>query len=276
MLELPEANTLANQLNETVRGKGILNVTAGFTPHKLTWYYGDPAAYHELLSGQTIDGAAASGGFAELLIGDCRLTVQDGINLRFYAAGEALPKKHQLLIEFEDFSCLAATVQMYGGICAFRSGENDNPYYLVAKEKPSPLSEEFNEEYFEGLFKEDKAEKLSAKAFLATGQRIPGLGNGVLQDILWKAKIHPKRKMGSLKDTELHAMYHAVKDLLQEMTIKGGRDTERDLFGCLGGYHTILSKNTASIPCPACGGEIIKEAYLGGSVYYCPVCQPIS
>lgn|GEM_PF-2077218 len=30
------------------------------------------------------------------------------------------------------------------------------------------------------------------KAFLATEQRIPGLGNGVLQDILWTARIHPK------------------------------------------------------------------------------------
>ena len=27
-------------------------------------------------------------------------------------------------------------------------------------------------------------------------------------------------------------------------------------------------------PCPACGGAKTKEAYLGGSVYVCPACQP--
>jgi formamidopyrimidine-DNA glycosylase len=43
---------------------------------------------------------------------------------------------------------------------------------------------------------------LSAKAFLATEQRIPGLGNGVLQDILFTAGIHPKRKMAAISEEE--------------------------------------------------------------------------
>lgn len=42
----------------------------------------------------------------------------------------------------------------------------------------------------------------------------------------------------------------------------------------LGGYCTIMSKNGMKSGCPACGGPIVKAAYLGGSVYYCPVCQP--
>jgi len=28
-------------------------------------------------------------------------------------------------------------------------------------------------------------------------------------------------------------------------------------------------------PCARCGAPIVKEAYLGGVVYYCPGCQPI-
>ena len=59
------------------------------------------------------------------------------------------------------------------------------------------------------------------------------------------------------------------------MTSMGGRDTENDLFGQLGGYKTILSKNTLKNPCPNCGNAIVKEAYLGGAVYYCPVCQTL-
>ncbi len=57
------------------------------------------------------------------------------------------------------------------------------------------------------------------------------------------------------------------------MVARGGRATERDLFGSLGGYQIILSKNTVGQPCPGCGAEIKKEAYLGGAVYFCPVCQ---
>ncbi len=61
-------------------------------------------------------------------------------------------------------------------------------------EKPSPLSEKFDLEYFNSILSGTGTEKLSAKAVLATKQRIPGLGNGTLQDILFNAGIHPQKK----------------------------------------------------------------------------------
>jgi len=95
---------------------------------------------------------------------------------------------------------------------------------------------------------DENTPKLSAKAFLATDQRIPGLGNGVLQDILWTARIHPRRKMANLLPGAVGGMFGAVKSVLQEMVRQGGRDTEIDLFGCPGGYRTVLSKNTVANP----------------------------
>ena len=56
---------------------------------------------------------------------------------------------------------------------------------------------------------------------------------------------------------------------------QGGRDTEKDLLGNAGGYRTLMSRNTLGRGCPVCGQEVVKEAYLGGTVYYCPVCQPL-
>lgn len=150
----------------------------------------------------------------------------------------------------------------------------DNPYYLGALSKPSPLGDGFDAAYFDRLVAGAKP-NLSAKAFLATQQRIPGLGNGVLQDILFNARIHPKRKMATLGERELDALFGAVKSTLAEMTAVGGRDTEKDLFGNSGGYKVVLSKNTYADPCPVCGGALVKEAYLGGAVYYCPHCQPL-
>jgi formamidopyrimidine-DNA glycosylase len=164
---------------------------------------------------------------------------------------------------------------MYGSVLAFINGGYDNKYYLVAKEKPQPLSDAFDRAYF-GALRAEGAEKLSGKAFLATGQRIPGLGNGVLQDILFHAGVHPKRKIGTLSDTEFEGLFRSVRDTLAEMTKLGGRDTERDLFGNPGGYVTRLSKNTVGKPCPVCGAEIQKAAYMGGAVYWCPRCQPLA
>ncbi len=276
MLEIPEAATLSRQLTDTVAGKEIRSAAANTSPHKLTWYFGDPLSYNMLLSGKRIDSIHALGGNVEIRMGNTRLLLQDGVNLRLLKPGAPIPTKHQLHLSLEDGSSLVGVVQMYGGISAFIDGENQNPYYLVAKEKPSPLTDAFDEAYFTALFNCKGFAKLSAKAFLATEQRIPGLGNGVLQDILYRARLHPKRKMGTLSDAELTALCRAVKQTLAAMAQAGGRDTERDLFGNAGGYVSILSKNTVDMPCLVCGSDIKKEAYLGGSIYYCTGCQPLA
>ena len=272
MIELPEAVVLAKQISETLVGKKIKNVIAAQTPHKLAWYFGDPQEYKSLLAGKVISGAASYGGQVEIAAGKAKVLFSDGVNSRYYNKGEKLPDRHQLLVEFDDGSSLVGWVQMYGGLSAFPEGKNDNKYYLIAKEKPSPLSGDFDEHYFKSLFDEGTA-RLSLKAFLATEQRIPGLGNGVLQDILFNARMHPKKRAGALSATDQQVLFESIKNTLSEMTAKGGRDTENDLFGKQGAYKTKLSKNTVGQPCPICRTLIKKEAYLGGSIYYCAGCQ---
>ena len=274
MLEIPESFTIAKQLEETVRGKVITGVQAGASPHGFAFYFGEPAGYEEQLVGQKIEGAKAIAGYVEMATGDRRISFFDGVNVRYLQPGESLPKKHQLYIGFEDGSGIVCTVQMYGGMFVYREGENDNPYFLVAKEKPGPLTDAFTPAYFDGLVGQVKG-KMSAKAFLATEQRIPGLGNGCLQDILFNAGVNPRTKLEKLKDGDLERVYRAVKDTLGQMVDGGGRDTEKDLFGARGGYGTILSSRTVAYACPCCGGGIEKKAFLGGNVYYCPVCQPV-
>jgi formamidopyrimidine-DNA glycosylase len=274
VIELPEAALLAAQINEAVVGKKVNNVVAAHTPHKLAWYFGDPQEYKRLLAGKAVNGATSYGGQVEIAAGKAKVALSDGVNLRYYDKGAKLPDKHQLLLELDDGSSLVAWVQMYGGLSAFPEGKNDNKYYLIAKEKPSPLSSDFDADYFDSLFGENTA-RLSLKAFLATEQRIPGLGNGVLQDILFNAKMHPKKRVGTLSAIDQQVLFDSVKNTLSEMTAKGGRDTENDLFGNLGAYKTRLSKNTVGQPCPICGTLIRKDAYLGGSIYYCVRCQAI-
>ena len=279
MLELPEAFVLADQINNTLQGKTITKVLVAHSPHKFAWFHGDPENYHHLLTGKTVIKAIAHGGMVEIVTDDGKspvvLVFGDGVRLRWHGENEVWPKKHQLLVEFTGQSALSGSVQMYGGLWCCPAGEFDNPYYQLAKEKPSPLSAEFDQIYFERLINTSTVRTLSAKALLATEQRIPGLGNGVLQDILYNAKIHPKKKVNTFSEPERDLLFRAIKSTLAEMTAQGGRDTEKDLFGCPGGYITILSKNTVEPPCPACGNLIKKNNYLGGSIYYCAGCQSL-
>lgn len=274
MTELPEALTLAKQLRDTVAGRSVARVEAGRSPHGFAFYSLPTEEYPAVLAGRPLGPAEAHGMFIFMSAGENALLLGDGINLRYYAEAAEAPPKHQLLLELEGGGALVCSVQMYGGMWACPGGVCDNPYYRTALEKPSPLSEAFDAAYFEGLLASAKP-TLSAKAFLATEQRIPGLGNGTLQDILFRARINPRRKIATLDGAERRTLFTATRETLREMTDAGGRDTERDLFGQPGGYRTILSKNTLDDPCPVCGATIVKEPYLGGAVYYCPKCQPI-
>jgi len=273
MLEIPEARVIALQLKETLQGKTISKAVAASSPHGFAWYFGDPAVYGDMLEGKKITDAEAYGGRPEIWAEDMRISFADGANIRYYETVEKIPIKHQLLLEFEEGGFICCTVQMYAAILAFPDGANDdNFYYMVGKEKPSPLTDEFDAAYFASLLT-DETKKLSAKAFLATEQRIPGLGNGVLQDILWTAKIHPKKKMTTLSDSEFETMFDTVKSLLSKMTELGGRDKEKDIFGKPGGYVTVMSKKNDGAPCPVCGTPIRRFSYLGGNVYVCEGCQ---
>lgn len=270
MIELPEANHLANQFRQNLNGKTVAHIYPPNKAHKFCFFGGDPSTYEKMLKGQTVQGAESFGGYAELSFGDGKkLCINDGVNPRLVKE-DTKPKTYQLLIEFTNGDLLSFNVAMYGGIC-LHDGSYENSYYQKSLQAISPFSEAFAETYQRTL--EMCRPSVSAKAFLATEQRFPGLGNGVLQDILFKAHIHPRRKIHSLSSNEQETLRLCVTSVLEEMTSQGGRDTERDLLGNFGGYKTLLSKNTLLFPCPVCGGELKKEAYLGGSVYYCPNCQ---
>jgi len=273
MLEIPESQVMAAQISNTLGGKTIMEAQTASSPHGFAWYRGDPAAYNGLISGHMITGAQAVGGQVEIFIGHMRLLLHDGVNARYFLPGDKLPEKHQLLLRFSDDSALVCTVQMYGGIILYEVNKNDNYYYLIVVAKPNPLTEAFNEDYFVELIRA-AGPKLSLKALLATEQRIPGLGNGCLQDILFRARLHPQTKLLALEEGDMLALFKAVKGTLLAMTKGGGRNTEKDLFGKAGGYSTILSNKTYNQPCPVCGGAIIRKSYLGGNVYFCPHCQP--
>ena len=102
MIELPEALTIASQMARALAGSTVSKVVANHSPHKWAWFHGDPAGYNALLTGRSVEGAAAFGSFVELSFAGATLLLAEGVNMRIYDAGTKLPPKHQLLLEFTD------------------------------------------------------------------------------------------------------------------------------------------------------------------------------
>ena len=272
MIELPEARVIAKDLRKEILNKMIVDVRGNFTDHKFTFYHEDPNQYKSFLVGKKVTKINDRNYYIEIEIEDYLLLFRDGANIRYYNNLQDFPEKSKLLIEFNDGSFISTTTSMYCFIGVFKKNEQvDNLYYNLELKGIGALDKAFTFDYFKNLA--DEHSKLSIKAFLATEQRILGLGNGILQDILFNAKLHPKRKVGTLEADQLKNLYLAIQNTIQKMIDGDGRDTEKDIYGKNGKYQTILSSKTYKNGCQLCHGEIKKEAYLGGSIYYCPGCQ---
>ncbi len=52
MIEIPESITISRQAKNVLRGKVVSDVINATSPHRFTWYNGNPELYPELLIGR--------------------------------------------------------------------------------------------------------------------------------------------------------------------------------------------------------------------------------
>ncbi len=283
-MNLAEKQIISDQLQNTVVEKTIVKAIVNQNPHTFVWFALEPSqmfciheannsvasGYEPLLTGQIIKKAKVVGGRLYIFIADRALSID--FTPQYYMKNSKLPKRHQLLLMLDDGACLSFTGSLGGALFFLEVGNNG---WATEGSFPSVLTDDFSLDFFLNLIRQTELKSLSAKAFLATKNRIPGLDNTILHEILWEAGVNPKSKMVSLEESDFISMYNAIKKVFPAVITAGGLDVQKDLFGYMGGYITKVSKNTLGKPCARCSEIIAKEAYLGGAVYYCPKCQPL-
>jgi len=279
MIEMPEATILARQMNAELTGKTILRFARGTQTHKFLWLNRSEEEYEIILPGKTITGASSYGRSVYLHMGrENMLWWGDaGGKILYHAPGEAVPAKCHLLWEFSDGSHLTYALQMWGAVKLLDAAEfNERPH---AETGLPPLHPDFTFERFNTMLDEypEKTSK-GIKGFLvATGyvmsNHVSGLGNAIVQDILFHARLSPRRKTPDITPEERQRLYDAIQSTIAKAIEQGGRYDEYDLYGNPGGYVRLMDSKTVDKPCPNCGIEIQKISYLGGACYLCPNCQ---
>lgn len=275
MFEISEYTVLARQISDTLTGKTIRAGELGNSPHKFVWYNRSHEEFAQLTAGKVVGQPRVQGRWMSialnpgytLLFGEC------GGKILLHPAGDPLPGKYHLLLHFDDGSALSATTQMWGAMELYEAGQEQEREYVRGM-RPTPLDPEFTFDYFDNLIDELlEGPKRSAKSLLTQEQTIPGLGNAIAQDILFRAKIGPRRALNEFTPGQRRDLYAAIIDTVREVIEAGGRNDETDLFGQPGRYIRIMDSAAAGKPCPDCGATVQKMQYLGGACYFCPKCQ---
>jgi formamidopyrimidine-DNA glycosylase len=279
MIEMPEAATLANQMNIALAGKTIQSFGRGELVHKFLWLNRPDEEYATILAEKKVTGASSYGKSIYLYLGaDYLLWFSElGGRLLYFLIEQTsperkLPSKVHLRWDFTDGSALVLILQMWGAV---RLLEHADPTQQPEAETGiPPLSPNFTFVRFNDLL-ESYPEKTrqGIKGFMVTSKYVNGLGNGYLQDILFQAGLHPRRKIPDIKEDERHRLYEAIQETMAHAIQLGGREDERDLFDRPGGYHRLMSNQVVGQSCPVCETPIEKIAYLGGACYVCPQCQ---
>jgi formamidopyrimidine-DNA glycosylase len=272
MIELPEARTLARQMRETLVGKTFSTIAVAADRPRFLFVTNDFATR---LAGRTIDGVTTKGKwiFSQLDDGETLTLGEFGGRFRFHETGADLPAKTHVRLDFTDGSALTLAVQMWGFLGVQTTDElAEHPY--AGTLGPCPADQDFTlarwHETLDGYLKD---ENKPVKAFLTHGANVCGIGNGYLQDILFRAHLSPRRKVGSLDASDREFLYEAIRSTVETAIALDGRDTELTLFGQPGRYVPLLDQRAKGLPCTRCGTPIERIQYLGGSCYVCPACQ---
>lgn len=139
---------------------------------------------------------------------------------------------------------------------------------------PEPLGDDFGVEYLRETLSSRRAQ---IKPLLLDQKTIAGIGNIYADEILFDARLHPRRKANTLSGGEWEALHSAILVNLR-MGIEHRGTTfslYRDVLGRKGHHQNYLRVFLrAGKPCPSlCGGEVVKEQVGGRATFLCPQCQ---
>ncbi|MBI2324676.1 MAG: bifunctional DNA-formamidopyrimidine glycosylase/DNA-(apurinic or apyrimidinic site) lyase [Chloroflexi bacterium] len=285
MPELPEVETIARQLHGLVTGRTVAHFRSEW--HRLT--EPEPAdLFAARLEGRTITGVRRRAKFVVL-----ELDGADALIVSLRMTGQLLFRDREMKahpyrrahIAFADGTALEfADTRKFGRMAIVdgaaldgigqrrrRVGEPLHRYLGV-----EPLSRRFTVRWLREFLQ--RRGRAAIKPLLLDQTGIAGIGNIYAIEALWRARVHPLRKAGSLGADEVERLHEALRWVLRKGIRFGGasRRDYRDARGKEGRMQQEFNVyDQAGEPCPRCGAEVMRTVVGGRGTFHCPRCQRV-
>ena len=280
MPELPEVETIKNDLCKTVCGKKIIRVLI-HNPKVIR--QPAPAVFKKSLAGVSIERIFRRG---KLLI----LELSNGkfLTVHFKMTGQLVlrqspsaPKKLLAAVAVGKNICRVTFYLSSGMILDFNDQRLFGELRLIDDWQKLKFIQSLGPEPFDLTFADFKdmlfKRKTEIKPLLLDQTFISGIGNIYAAEILFRAKINPQSSAQSLVKEEQFHLYKEIQKVLKSAIKHGGSSVDDyvRVSGKNGDYarfHQVYGREGR--PCFVCAGLIQRIAQGGRGTYFCPRCQP--
>ena len=272
MPELPEVETIKNELMPHVVGQRITGVT-------LLWEgivrYPSAQEFRSRLIGQEIKGIDRRGKYLIFNLSGGEMLI---IHLKM--SGSLL---------FKPISASAgrfsrAILHMDNGMAIFFRDPRKFGVMWLVKERsavvgklgPEPLEPDFTPQLLTRRLANRSA---PIKALLLDQTFVAGVGNMYADEALFSAKIHPSRLAKSLSTEEVERLHRAIREVLRAAIGNKGASIENYFRpdGTLGTAHFEFQvAHRRGQNCPICDTPIQRFPLRNRGTYFCPKCQTLA
>lgn len=284
MPELPEVETIKNDLRRRIVGKKIMEVEV----RNGKIIRGEKKKFIEILRGNRFGSIERIGKLLIFALGDGRnfllvhlkmtgqlvFVSKKEIIAGGHSFGErlSLPNKYTHVI----FTFAGGSRLFFNDMRRFGYMEivgKDGLEMVKNKYGTEPLSKEFKSEKLKEIFKNRKA---PVKAVLMTQGLIAGIGNIYADEILFAARVMPNRRANSLAEKEIKDIFKQSKIILKKAVKHRGTTVSDyvDAGGKKGEFSRFLKVyGRRGEKCYKCRGIVKSIKIAGRSASFCEKCQ---
>lgn len=291
MPELPEVQTIVNDLNNKIKGNEILGVS--YCDNKKAFKEITFDKFEKEIKNRKIISVQRRAKYIlinlsgdKILLFHLKMTghllIVESLKFKVESGkwvGKDLPVELKdprnqfihLVLELSGGKILAfSDVRKFGVI---RLENSDYLASLESKLGPEPLGSGFDLNQFQKAIEGSNGK---IKAVLMDQSKIAGIGNIYGDEILFLAGIRPDRRVKNLSSQEIVKIYKSIPLVLKKaLKYRGSSESDyRDASGKKGHYqeHSYVYRKEKQ-KCGKCGGEIKKIKIGQRSAHYCTKCQ---
>lgn len=276
MPELPEVETVRRALSRALEGRRVARVRV----RKRSLRVPLPRDFERRLAGRRI--LAVDRRAKYLLVrldGRDILVAHLGMSgrMRLFRAPAPAPGKHDHVeIETDDGTVLRFNDPRRFGLMALVAERDLDRHPWFRALGPEPLADDFDGA---ALARRLAGRKTALKVALMDQRVVAGIGNIYACEALFRARLSPFRKAGTVKGPRADELARAIRAVLMSAIAAGGsslRDHRRP-SGELGYFqHRFAVYDREGRPCPGCDcdaagtGGIRRKVQGARSTFYCP------